>query len=713
MYLYWIPLGAGTPVVQVCGKVFEALSAGVQRRRSSDLYHSALEVVVPQDRYIIEVTPIPAGAAGDRGVVGEGPVGDRLLGHFRLFRYEIRRWPQGVIPDVSYAVQVTRVADVTPGLRILDLVPSVPTLVWGRDELGTGDMWNSNSVTSWLLARAGVDVSELGPPAGGRAPGWDAGLVAAGRPGGRGPWRQGCVTKGPRGGRAGSSDPERMPTTVPMVSSLNRRQRTTGAVALAVAASMLQFVPSSEARPVPGAPSCPMTPADSFWHADVSALPVHAQSSTWVSSVGTTAGLKADFGSGTWNGGPIGIPYTTVAGTQAPVPVTFGYADESDPGPYPIPPTAPIEGGSASSGDRHVLVVDRDACRLWELYSAYPQNGGTSWTAGSGATWDLRSNAMRPLGWTSADAAGLPILPGLVRYDEVAAGEIDHVIRFTAPRTAGAYVWPASHKAQTGGASDPPMGAFFRLKAGFDISGFSAQNQVILRALKKHGMVLADNGSSWFMSGAPDPGWNDDDLNRLRSVPGSAFEAVDVSALKVSSTSYAINGTGPTTTTAPPATTTTSTTVPPASTNLVANPGFDANLTGWGTGDNGTSLVRTCTVAHSGACAAEIGRKRTTGTAVLDDSPNSVSSSTAGAVYAGSAWVHAPAGRSVTLRLREYRGSKVLRTQTVAVTASGSWQQVSVQTPPAAGGTSISVDVLVSLTSTMRARIDDVSLRTL
>ena len=236
---------------------------------------------------------------------------------------------------------------------------------------------------------------------------------------------------------------------------------------------------------MPTCPGCPFIP----------------QSATWIASIGATAGLKADFGSGAWDGGPIGIPYTTVPGTQAKVPVSFDYDDESDPGPYPIPPNAPIEGGPSSTGDRHVLVVDRDACRLWELYSAYPQNGGTSWTAGSGATWSLNSNAMRPLGWTSGDAAGLPILPGLVRYDEVAAGEIDHVIRFTAPRTANAYVWPASHKAGSGGASDPPMGAWFRLKASYDISGFSAQNQVILRALKKHGMVLADNGSPFFMSG--------------------------------------------------------------------------------------------------------------------------------------------------------------------------------------------------------------------
>ncbi len=505
-----------------------------------------------------------------------------------------------------------------------------------------------------------------------------------------------------------------MPTTVAMATSPTRRRGVTATVTLAVAASMLQLAEPSLARPVPGAPACPMTPADSFWHADVSALPVHAQSSTWVSSVGPNAGLKADFGSGTWNGGPIGIPYTTVAGTEPGVPVSFDYADESDPGPYPIPANAPIEGGSASSGDRHVLVVDRDACRLWELYSAYPQNGGTSWTAGSGATWDLRSNAMRPLGWTSGDAAGLPILPGLVRYDEIVAGEIDHAIRFTVPRTAGAYIWPASHKAQTGSASDPPMGAYFRLKASFDISGFSAQNQVILRALKKHGMVLADNGSSWFMSGAPDPGWNDDDLNRLRAVPGSAFEAVDVSALKVSSSSYAVNAGGPVpTTSVPPSTTTTvspttttTTTVPMA--NRVANPGFETNLNGWGTGNGATVLARTCTAAHSGACSAELGRKKTAGEAVVDDSPNSIGSTTAGAVYAALAWVEAPAGRSVTLRLREYRGSKVIAVRTTAVAGTGAWQQVSVQSARASGGTSMSVDVLVSLTTSQRARVDDV-----
>jgi hypothetical protein len=479
----------------------------------------------------------------------------------------------------------------------------------------------------------------------------------------------------------------------------------------------------SEATPVPGAPACPMSPANSFWHADVSTLPVHSQSSTYVSSIGTTAKLKADFGAGMWDGGPIGIPYTTIAGTQPRVPVSFDYADESDPGPYPIPPDAPIEGGSASTGDRHVLLVDRDVCRLWEVYAAYPRNGGTSWTAGSGATWDMTSNAMRPLGWTSGDAAGLPILPGLVRYDEVAGGEIDHVIRFTAPRTANAYVWPASHKAATGGASDPPMGSWFRLKADYDITGFSARNQVILRALKQHGMVLADNGSSWFMSGAPDSRWNDDDLNRLRTVPGAAFEAVDATSLRVSSTSYAANGPGGTTTTSAPAGTTTttpsttttvpSTTTVPPSENLIGNAGFETNLTGWGTGNSATSLARACDVAHSGACSARIGRTRVNGEAVLDDSPDTVASTSAGATYQGSAWVKARAGRTVTLRLREYEDSTVVRYATTVTRATGSWQQVSVTGVAANGGTSISIDVLVSLTTNLRAHVDDISLRRL
>ncbi|MGH9225459.1 MAG: carbohydrate binding domain-containing protein [Acidimicrobiales bacterium] len=517
--------------------------------------------------------------------------------------------------------------------------------------------------------------------------------------------------------------------------------------ALVAAGSFVPGVaPSVGATPVPGAPACPMTPADSLWHADVSALPVHTSSAGWVTSVGTTAELKADFGAGMWDGGPIGIPYTTVSGTQARVPVSFDYADESDPGPYPVPANAPIEGGPNSSGDRHVLVVDRDACRLWELYAAYPQNGGTSWTAGSGATWDLRTNTMRPLGWTSGDAAGLPILPGLVRYDEVASGVIDHAIRFTPP-DGNAYVWPASHKAATGGASDPPMGQWFRLRADFDISGYSAQNQVILRALQEHGMVLADNGSSWFMSGAPDSRWNDGDLQNLRNVPGSAFEAVDVSSIKASNTSYAVRTSGVTTTLPPPATvppttvppttittatrppsTTTSTTtvpatttlpppttvppttVPPAPTNLLTNPGFESSLAGWNTGTNRTILTRICTVAHGAACSVQLGA-RSSGETVLDDSPNAVNSTVGGTTYTASAWVNVPVGRSVTVRLREYRVSAIVRYRTVVSTGTGTWQQLSVTSAPTDAGGSLSLDVIVSLTTSQKAYVDDLSLR--
>jgi len=253
-----------------------------------------------------------------------------------------------------------------------------------------------------------------------------------------------------------------------------------------------------------------------------------------VQTIGATAGLKADFGSGTWDGGPIGIPYTTVPGTQPRVPVTFGYADESDPGPYPIPPNAPIEGGPSSTGDRHILVVERDNCILYETWDTWPTPDG-SWYAGSGARFDLRSNALRPAGWTSADAAGLPILPGLARYDEVASGRIAHALRFTVPQTRRAYLWPARHFASSlTGAQYPPMGQRFRLKASFNISGFSATNQVILRALKEYGMFLADNGSRWYLSGVPDERWNNDDLRQLQlNVLGSDFEAVNQAGLMV------------------------------------------------------------------------------------------------------------------------------------------------------------------------------------
>jgi hypothetical protein len=223
-----------------------------------------------------------------------------------------------------------------------------------------------------------------------------------------------------------------------------------------------------------------------------------------------------------------------VPGTQPPVTVTFDYDDESDPGPYPIPPDAPIEGGPDSDGDRHVLVLDRDNCVLYEMWDSWPQPDG-SWHAGSGAVFDLDSYDLRPDGWTSADAAGLPILPGLVRYDEVAAGEIRHAIRFTARQTNGDYyVWPARHKASSlSGSQYPPMGQRFRLKDEFDISGFSPEVQVILQAMKTYGIILADNGSNWFISGVPDERWDNDVLRELKQVHGSDFEAVDVSSLTI------------------------------------------------------------------------------------------------------------------------------------------------------------------------------------
>jgi hypothetical protein len=284
---------------------------------------------------------------------------------------------------------------------------------------------------------------------------------------------------------------------------------------------------------------CQLLPVNNIWNTPIDTLPVDANSQKYINTIGANDTVHADFGSGLWDGGPIGIPYTTVPGTQEKVNVTFYYDDESDPGPYPIPSNAPIEGGSNSDGDRHVIVVDRDNCILYEIYDAWPQPDG-SWEAGSGAIYDLKSNALRPAGWTSADAAGLPILPGLVRYEEVAAGKINHALRFTAPQTRRKYIWPARHYASSlTGTQYPPMGQRFRLKAGFDISGFSAKNQVILKALKKYGMILADNGSSWFISGAPDSRWNNDDLHQLHNVKGSDFEAVDESSLMINPNSGA------------------------------------------------------------------------------------------------------------------------------------------------------------------------------
>jgi hypothetical protein len=300
--------------------------------------------------------------------------------------------------------------------------------------------------------------------------------------------------------------------------------------AVAVLAGTTAVVTSG--RPLPQAKKCRIFPANNHWNQRVDRLPVARNSDSIIRSIGTDDTVHADFGSGRYQGVPIGIPYTTVGRNQRRVRVSFEYADESDRGPYPIPRDAPIEGGRNGDGDRHVLVVDRARCKLYELFAAYPVNGGRSWRAGSGAIWNLRSNKLRPRGWTSADAAGLQILPGLARYDEVKRGSIDHALRFTVSRTRRAYVYPARHFASNLTDRDlPPMGLRLRLKRGYDISGFPRQPRVVLRALKRYGMILADNGSDWFISGAPHRGWNNDALHRLHDVPGRAFEVVNTSSL--------------------------------------------------------------------------------------------------------------------------------------------------------------------------------------
>jgi len=290
----------------------------------------------------------------------------------------------------------------------------------------------------------------------------------------------------------------------------------------------------ADTNSVPTIGGCPLFPPNNIWNYDISKLPVHYNSAHFIKSIGLRGHLHADFGAGLYNGGPIGIPYIVVPGKQKLVPVHFDYAaDESDPGPYPIPTGAPIEGGIRSNGDRHVIVVNSGTCKLYEMFAAYPQSNG-SWKAGSGAVWNLNSNSLRPKYWTSADAAGLPILPGLVRYNEVAAGAIKHALRFTVNRTQRAFLWPALHYASSDTDPNlPPMGLRLRLKANVDISSFSRQNRVILMALKHFGMIVADNGSSWYISGAPDNHWNNNDLDKLSKIAGSNFEVVDESSLRV------------------------------------------------------------------------------------------------------------------------------------------------------------------------------------
>ncbi len=275
---------------------------------------------------------------------------------------------------------------------------------------------------------------------------------------------------------------------------------------------------------------CPVFPPDNPWNHDISSAPLHPRSAAIISTIQTngTDNLHPDFGSNP----DYGIPYVVVPATQPRVPVAYdAYGDESDPGPFPIPLDAPIEGAGATSGDRHVIAVQSGTCELFELFAA--RRTGLGWTAASGARFDLRSNALRPLGWTSADAAGLPIFPGLVRFDDVAAGSIDHAIRVTFTRTRRGYILPATHFASSSTDPNlPPMGLRLRMRADFDISGLTGQARVIAVAMRRYGLIVADNGSNWFFQGAPDPRWDDDDLGQLKAIPGTAFEVVDTGPVR-------------------------------------------------------------------------------------------------------------------------------------------------------------------------------------
>jgi hypothetical protein len=298
------------------------------------------------------------------------------------------------------------------------------------------------------------------------------------------------------------------------------------ALAAALASPRLQAQPT-----VAG---CPIFPSNNVWNRPVDTLPKTGNSDTLIESMGADLSLHADFGAGTGRRGETpGIPFAVVQGTQKKVKVALRYANESDPGGYPIPPNPPIEGGTNAKGDRHILILDSSDCKLYEIFSAEPTPEG-GWTAGAAAIFDLRSNKLRPAGWTSSDAAGLPVFPGLVRYDEVAAGEIRHAIRFTVVRTRNQFVWPARHEASSAsGPQFPPMGIRVRLRADFKTDGFALEVKVILNALKKYGMLLADNGVAWGITGTPDERWNNQHLQELAKVHGRDFEVVDTSGLMI------------------------------------------------------------------------------------------------------------------------------------------------------------------------------------
>ena len=291
-------------------------------------------------------------------------------------------------------------------------------------------------------------------------------------------------------------------------------------VALILAVSLACGRPATTSAQAPQLGGCTILPANNVWNTAVDTLPVDKNSAAYIANISSTKStLHPDFSS--VYGGNYGIPYNIVPSGQPKLNVAFDYDSESDPGPYPIPANPPVEGGS----DRHILMIEVDECKLYEIFAA--DDSGGSWTAGSGAIFDLRTNERRPDGWTSADAAGLAIFPGLVRYDEVLAGEIKHAIRFTADRTRSTYVWPASHAASSiTDANVPPMGTRIRLKANVDISMLSPEAQVVARALKKYGGILADNGSDWYFTGSPDPRWDDDAASDIRQLHGRDFEVV-------------------------------------------------------------------------------------------------------------------------------------------------------------------------------------------
>ncbi len=294
-------------------------------------------------------------------------------------------------------------------------------------------------------------------------------------------------------------------------------------VLLCAASIALAATGAAVAAPLPSAPGCPVLPPGNVWNTPVDTLPRHPDSDRLISGIGLGEDLHPDFS----DAGRYGIPINVVGKATPKRAVRFEYADESDRVRYPIPARPRIEGG----GDRHILMLDRDTCRLYELFAA--ERSGSGWSAGSGAVFDLRSNRLRPSGWTSADAAGLPILPGLARFDEVKRGVIDHALRFTAPETRKAYVYPARHFASSSlDPGLPPMGLRVRLKKGVSLAGYGPQARVVLTALKRYGMILADNGSPWYVTGAPNAGWDDDDLHDLGRITGADFEVVDTRRLR-------------------------------------------------------------------------------------------------------------------------------------------------------------------------------------